>query len=205
MMKILTFFASLLPLGGYGFLFHRRTPSPLGNLKQRMSGGGGVEAGDDRYDVTLKLPLGVTIENIDGIVAVLGVMEGGNGAAAGVGRGDALVGMQSFFGDAIWAVPTGSEAIDEIEQHIRQCGDEVVLRFQRGGAAALLEGAEEPIELAEKEPTLEDEMATWECVFTPEYYTACDDETDPSATQGGRNSDGKDAMRDKFEKFSETF
>jgi len=204
-MKIPIFLATFLPSGGYGFIFHRRTPWQLGNIKQRMSGGGGVEVGDDRYDVTLKLPLGVTIEKIDGVVAVLGVTEGGNGAAAGVGRGDALVGMQSFFGDAIWAVPTGSEAIDEIEQHIRQCGDEIVLRFQRGGAAALLEGAEEPIELVEKEPTLEDEMATWECVFTPEYYTACDDETNPNAAQEGRNSDSEDGMRDKFEKFSETF
>ena len=104
-------------------------PKSLGSLLKDDS------AGDfPVYEVKLPKPLGITIENIRGDIVIVGAK--GNAAEAGVASGDALIGLGSFFGDAIWAVPKGPEAIIDIEAHIFNCDNEVTLQLARGGGRA---------------------------------------------------------------------
>jgi hypothetical protein len=52
--------------------------------------------------------------------------------------GDAITALGSFFGDAVWAVPAGDDAVERVESHIALCGEEgveVLLELHRGGAA----------------------------------------------------------------------
>jgi len=62
--------------------------------------------------------------------------------------GDAITALGSFFGDAIWAVPSGDDAVDRVESHIALCtddGGEVLLELHRGAAKrAAAERAEDP-------------------------------------------------------------
>lgn len=62
--------------------------------------------------------------------------------------GDAITALGSFFGDAIWAVPSGDDAVDRVESHIALCTDdgrEVLLELHRGAAkTAAAEQAEDP-------------------------------------------------------------
>jgi predicted metalloprotease with PDZ domain len=50
--------------------------------------------------------MGLSVEKLDGSVVVVEVKEGGSAASMGVEVGDTLVEMASFFGDAMWAVPS---------------------------------------------------------------------------------------------------
>lgn len=83
------------------------------------------------YEVVLNKPFGLTIEQIKNVTAVLEVR--GNAEKAGVCAGDALIGLESFFGDAMWGVPSGENAVDDIETHLGFCGGRVRLRFEKSG------------------------------------------------------------------------
>jgi predicted metalloprotease with PDZ domain len=58
------------------------------------------------YDVSLKRPLGLTIELFGEALAVVSVK--GNAEAAGVIKGDEIIGIGSFFGNSMWSF-TGSK------------------------------------------------------------------------------------------------
>ena len=100
---------------------------------------------EDTYTVTLPKPLGVTIEKLpgatrttgEGVVAVVAVR--GNAESEGIEPGDALVGMQSIFGDAIWPVPTEVDAVERIEEHIANIDGDVTLQLLKGGAQGVCE------------------------------------------------------------------
>eukprot|EP00614_Pseudopedinella_elastica_P014145 CAMPEP_0172582616 /NCGR_PEP_ID=MMETSP1068-20121228/2112_1 /TAXON_ID=35684 /ORGANISM="Pseudopedinella elastica, Strain CCMP716" /LENGTH=221 /DNA_ID=CAMNT_0013376073 /DNA_START=64 /DNA_END=729 /DNA_ORIENTATION=+ len=151
----------------------------------------------DRYEVTLQRPLGVTIEEFQGKVGVASVR--GNALAAGVSAGDELVGLGSFFGDEIWALERFAKkgandgVIETIEEHIFQCGDHVTLLFARGEATEVVAGSSAQTTVAAEAKAVEDRLAgletpeglqeMWECVFTPEYYSDCE-EPDGGAVEG---------------------
>ena len=64
-----------------------------------------VDTVTSTYDVILERPLGLTIETAGDMIVVVELKEGGSADVAGVEVGDALVGMMSFFGDAMWPAP----------------------------------------------------------------------------------------------------
>ena len=132
---------------------------------------------DDVYSISLPRPLGITIEKVPGSnsVAIVGVR--GNAESRGVRTGDALVGIGSIFGDAIWPIPTGSDAVEKIEEHISLCESDVTLQLVPGGAREACEEAALECDTFFDTGGFQDGKSDadmknlWGSIYENEYYT----------------------------------
>lgn len=140
MLRVLVALQLLVGFPVNGFIRgHRRIPR-FSKCRQWLTA-----TAEEAYTVTLPKPLGVTIEKLpgatrttgEGVVAVVAVR--GNAESEGIQPGDALVGMQSIFGDAIWPVPTEADAVERIEEHIANIDGDVTLQLLKGGAQGVCE------------------------------------------------------------------
>lgn len=127
--------------------------------------------------MSLPKPLGITIEKVPGANTVAIVAVRGNAEENGIMTGDALVGMGSLFGDAIWPVPTEADAVERIEQHISLIDGEVPLQLERGGAREKCEEVELECDVffdssgfAEGKSD-EDMKGLWGSIYDDDYYT----------------------------------